>query len=216
MSRKINYYKKLSKEIPKEYHTKILRKNFDGSTTKLTGFPAQIVVDRLNEIFGIDGWRTMERILKQEIIGKCWVVVMQIDLEILKEGAKITKTGYGACYAKRVEDAYGAAFTSGLKRAGRQLGIGRELYLGINNEDIEESEEELEVEEKKEESIPMTDDITNMLKLIAGAKNPDTLIGIEQKIDEADFGPKVLKIIIRAFNEKKKELEYKLDKRNSK
>lgn len=214
-SKETGYYEKLSEEIPEKYHTKIFRKNFDGSTTKLTGFPAQIVIDRLNDIFGPSNWVTNEEILKQEIVGRCWVVVMRVSLRITAnpnptndrqiKPEELQKTGYGACYAKRVEDAYGAAFTSGLKRAGRQLGIGKELYLGASNEDVEESEEELEPEKKKEEPIPMTDDITNMLKLVADAKNSTILDALETKIDEADFGPKVLKIVIKAFNEKKKE-----------
>jgi hypothetical protein len=189
-------YARLSAPIPEKYHQKIMR-----GDKELTGYPAQICIDRLNEIFGIDGWRTEEEFLKQEICGKSLFVAIRVDLRIEKN---IVRSGFGANYGKSVGDAYGAAFTMALKRACRQLGMGRELYSDKKSDEVEYVEEK--IDGKEEEPVKLTDDVNYILNRIANTETIEELKKIEKNLTEEKFGAKVLKIIIKSFNTKMKEL----------
>ena len=196
-------YKKLSAPIPEKYHQKIMR-----GDKELTGYPAQICIDRLNEVIGMNEWHTEETIRREEVLGKYLMVAIQIDLRIKikieDETFNLVRTGYGASYGKSVGDTYGIAFTMALKRACRQLGMGRELYLGETSEELEYVEEK--IDSKEEEPVKLTDDVNDMLKRITDTKTVDELKKLEKELTEEKFGAKVLKILIKSFNAKLKEL----------
>jgi len=188
-------YKEMSAEIPKEHYILIERDD-----VTLTGYPGQIVLDRLNEIIGLDGWYTDEKILYQELVGGNWVVAMLVKLVISnpKDDKVAIRHGYGAQYATRVEDAFGGAFTNGLKRAARQLGIGKELYYTKYDEDIQTAKVKEEKENIPEEAIALEEKLNK-------AENVEQLMSLEAKV-KAVNGVAVQKVLLKKFNNRKIEL----------
>jgi hypothetical protein len=194
-------YERLTEIIPEEYHVRIERDNI-----VLTGYPGQIAIDRLNEIFGLEGWLTRETVLKQEIINGAWVVAMKLELIIGEDDKEIIRTGYGAMYAKRVEDAYGGAFTSALKRAVRQLGIGRELYLR-GEEDLPTKEATQVASLGVAEIIDtVADDVKALMEKINSATNSEQLESLTASVTALQ-GEAVQKLVFNKFNAKKLSLQ---------
>lgn len=194
-------YEKLSKPIDEKFLIK-----YTEDKKEFVGYHAQYAINLLNKEVGLKKWFTTEKILKEELIGKAWVVAMKLTLIInIVEPSKseyddIVVTGYGASYARRIENAYKGAKTSAFKNACRYLGIGNELYLKGFEDDIVE---ELTYEKVNEEPIP--DEIVELEKKINEAKNVEQLTSLQDKV-EAIEGKSTKAILFKKFNEKKLSL----------
>ena len=83
------------------------------------------VVERLNEVFGLGGWK-----VKNEIIEKVdGMVVMKAILTIPEYGIEIES--FGGNDNKDLGDAYKGACTDALSKIGSYLYIGMDVYKGL-------------------------------------------------------------------------------------
>jgi hypothetical protein len=84
------------------------------------------VVERLNEVFGLNGWR-----VDNEVVETGRMVVVRATLSIPKYGIAIEQFG-GNDNPDR-GDAYKGACTDALSKCASYLGIGMDVYKGLND-----------------------------------------------------------------------------------
>jgi|2_EtaG_2_1085320.scaffolds.fasta_scaffold20548_2 hypothetical protein len=189
-------YVELSKPIPEElistYETP------DGK--KLKTFPAQICIDRLNDNAGIDNWTIEDETLYEQAFKKGWAVAVRVTI-IIEHDIKwaINKVGYGGAYSSNVGNAYKGALTSAIKNACKYLGIGREIYLEVPEE------EEVTYEEVAEEDIVVPDGLQEIVSQIIDATTVEQLENLVPQLKDIK-GEAVKTKIFEQFNKKKIEL----------
>jgi hypothetical protein len=83
------------------------------------------VVERLNEVFGINGWFTDDKVVEKD--GK--MVVVHTTLTIPEYG--IVKSAFGGNDNSDLGDAYKGACTDALSKIGSFLYIGMDVYKGL-------------------------------------------------------------------------------------
>lgn len=185
-------YAKLSNPIPEQFLVEYVEDN-----KTFTGYQAQYAINLLNETVGLDKWWTTDEILKQESANGAWMVAMSVQLNICCDEEQIvfSKTGYGASYAKNGANAYKGAKTSAFKNACRYLGIGNELYLkGFEDDIVQES--------KKPIPEKVSEEILGLEQKIREADNIDQLESLENKINTIE-GKAVKSILVKKFNDRK-------------
>lgn len=118
-------YKKLTADFPAEAMSKDMSRGFE-----LTSIKAQYVVERLNEVFGPEGWKadyTVQLLDKEQgCIVKC-VLIANYD-----EGKEmIQRSAFGGSEIKKtVGDTIKSAMTDSLSKAASHMGIGNEVFKG--------------------------------------------------------------------------------------
>lgn len=85
------------------------------------------IIDRLNDVFGIDGWT--QKTVMVERVGK--MVVVQSWLTIPKYG--INLEAYGGNDNEDLGDAYKGAQTDALSKMASFIGIGSDVYKGLHD-----------------------------------------------------------------------------------
>lgn len=107
----------LPKEAVKQHPTK----------TYLSSIKAIYVVERLNDVFGLGGWEIENQVIKEE--GK-WVVVKSTFTA--KDYAITIRDIFGGNDNTDLGDAYKGACTDALTKIGSYLGIGMDVFKGLN------------------------------------------------------------------------------------
>jgi len=85
------------------------------------------VVERLNEVFGLNGWRISNHIVEQ---GK--MIVVKGSLTVPEYGIEIEQ--YGGNDNPDRGDAYKGACTDALSKCASYLGVGMDVYKGLRGE----------------------------------------------------------------------------------
>ena len=190
----LNLYDQLSKPIDERYVVEYLDRGM-----KLKGFQAIAAVNRLNEVVGIENWKTETKFLYQERLASGWAIAMDVTIIINYNGKEISKQGTGAAFAKKIEDAYKGARTSAFKNTCKYLGIGKELYEETKIDDDISSEE---IVYEKINNVVDDNVIDNkedeLIKRINEISNKEQLKAIEDEV-------KAIKVakVFKAYNDKK-------------
>jgi hypothetical protein len=85
------------------------------------------VVERLNEVFGVNGWH-----MANEVVEKGTMVVVRGALTIEEYGIRIEQ--YGGNANPDRGDAYKGACTDALSKCASYLGIGMDVYKGLHDQ----------------------------------------------------------------------------------
>ena len=191
-------YQQLNVPIPKEY---LFDYTEDGKT--FTGYNAQYAINLLNDTLGYGAWWLNDELLDEQQVNGAFIVSMHTKLYITigKEETHIID-GWGALYAKNPANAFKGAKTSAFKNACRFLGIGKELYVNKDDDDIDKSKTEV-----KETVIPT--DVKTLEEQINKAETVDQLGTLESKVEEIE-DKDIEKVITRQYNKRKIELIEKL------
>jgi len=195
-------YTQLSKPIEKEYLI-----SYEENGEVFTGYNAQCAINRLNEVVGLGRWRIESNIRKEEIVSKAWVVSMDVTIIIYSIDEKknlvprVRVEGTGAAFAKDIANAYKGARTSGFKNACKYLGIGKELYIQTEDDDIKKPEEPA----TGVANIEVPTDLADLEKKISEAKTVEQLQSLKDKLDGIKE-KKFQVVIFKKYNDKKIEL----------
>lgn len=124
--------KKLTQEIINKLNEPLPREAIKQHPTKkyLSTIKAIYVVERLNQCFGIGGWIINNQFIERD---KSWVVV-KATLNVPEYGITIPDI-FGGNDNADLGDAYKGACTDALTKIGSYLGIGMDVYKGIDNGD---------------------------------------------------------------------------------
>ena len=115
-------YEQLSAPFPQEAYTRDDSRGF-----ALTSLKPQYIVERLNEVCGVDGW---------ELVGE----FTRGDGDVLFTGKLVINdgfTGHGqiavgaALIKKSLSDAYKSAKTDALSKAASYFGVGNDMFKGL-------------------------------------------------------------------------------------
>lgn len=120
---KIDVYVQLCAPFPEEALQKLQRKNMT-----LTSVKAQYISERLNQVFGIEGWRLEPDFTEDDkgvlCIGKLFYSV---------GGVECHRVGVG--YSKWSEDndgdTYKGAMTDSISKASSQIGVANDVFKGL-------------------------------------------------------------------------------------
>jgi len=118
-------YKKLTADFQPEAMSKDMSRGFE-----LTSIKAQYVVERLNEVFGVEGWKAdyVVQLLDKEqgCVVKC-VLIANIN-----DGEKvIQRSAFGGSEIKKnIGDTIKSAMTDALSKTASHIGIGNEVFKG--------------------------------------------------------------------------------------
>jgi hypothetical protein len=136
-------YKHLSQPFPEEAIERT-----DGRVTgkgySTTGIKAQFVINRLNEVLGIGGWRTHRKINVRELTTnsdrKAYEAVCDLVLELGEwiDGTFVTfaeALADGGHVSTSEADARKGSFSNALKKAAAAFGAGRQAYEGTIDDD---------------------------------------------------------------------------------
>lgn len=121
-------YSKLTKEFPKEAYSILYRKN-----AELTSIKAQYIVERLNEVFGLGGWR-FDGEWKEVDDGVLFFGELSYVIEEGGENKVFTTgtiPGFSGTDVENRGDAYKGARTDALSKAASQIGVGNEVFKGL-------------------------------------------------------------------------------------
>lgn len=122
MSKLNEVYKKFLSDFPPEAYDEDNSRGFPLTTLK-----AQYIVERLNEVCGLDGWAlTGEYKEIEEGVLYFGKLTINIDgKEIVRESVGFSKD------KKNVGDSYKSARTEALSKAASYLGIGNDMFKGL-------------------------------------------------------------------------------------
>src|SRR5512140_556078 len=136
-------YKQVSQPFPEEAIERT-----DGRVTgkgySTTGIKAQFVINRLNEVLGIGGWRTHRKIAAKELTTnsgrKAYEAVCDLVLELGEwvDGAFVPfaeALADGGHVSMSEADARKGSFSNALKKAAAAFGAGRQAYEGTIDDD---------------------------------------------------------------------------------
>lgn len=118
-------YKKLIADFPDEALSKDMSRGFE-----LTSVKAQYVVERLNEVFGVHGWKadyTVQLLDKEQgCIVKCVLIGNVDDGDLV-----IQRSSFGGSEIKKqIGDTIKSAMTDSLCKAASHMGIANEVFKG--------------------------------------------------------------------------------------
>lgn len=166
--------KKLTQEIIEKLNKPLPREAIKQHPTKkfLSTIKAIYVVERLNQCFGIGGWIINNQFIERD---KSWIVVKS-TLYIPEYGITIPDI-FGGNDNPDLGDAYKGACTDALTKIGSYLGIGMDVYKGLDN-DNDGNKASIPVTPKKE---ALTPDHPNWGKVIAYLKGTGTMTEVMKK-----------------------------------
>lgn len=93
----------------------------------LSSIKVIFVVERLNEVFGLNGWKVVN-----EVVERGQMVVVRATLTVPKYGITVEQFGGNNNFDRG--DAYKGACTDALSKCASYLGIGMDVYKGLHNE----------------------------------------------------------------------------------
>ena len=96
------------------------------SKSYLTTIKPIYVTDRLNDVFGLEGWTNEVEVVSIKEIGKRWWVVAKVTLIC----GKIRREQYGGNDNQDFGDAFKGAVTDGLTKCASYIGVGADVYKG--------------------------------------------------------------------------------------
>lgn len=116
-------YTKLTAEFGPEALSKDSSRGFD-----LTSIKAQYIVERLNEVLGVDGWSATYDFKPQDdksVVSVCTLTAQIGDKEV-------TRMAVGGANSKKlIADTFKSAMTDSLGKAASHLGIGNSVFKGL-------------------------------------------------------------------------------------
>lgn len=117
-------YDKLSAPFPSEAMTEDTSRGF-----ALTSIKAQYIIERLNSVFGVDGWEAKPQVLFNDKETGCGV---HVSLVARYPGlAPIARHVISGCKPKKDPgDLLKSAMTDAICKAASHLGVGNEVYKG--------------------------------------------------------------------------------------
>jgi hypothetical protein len=118
-------YKGLSAPFPKEAFSTDSSRGFD-----LTSIKAQYVVERLNEVIGLEKWRHtgVYELVDNGVVFKGQLIISNSAIDD-KAGCVREAVGF-ATIKRNVGDAYKGAKTDSLSKCASMFGLGNEVYKG--------------------------------------------------------------------------------------
>jgi len=184
-----------AKEMPRFVWHKAVTRAAGAKTKKgydTTGYGYQFIVNALNEVLGMDGWRT--EAAHDETPGEYesgrpnWHVLVRMRMilrfasqatEVIKDAAKkevdtrvveISHEGHGGHRSSERESAYKGATTNAIKKVAAMFGLGRTAYEGTLDEDYQALEGKLAPPKVKAADKPPKNKVTTGAKKDKGAK----------------------------------------------
>ena len=101
------------------------------------------IIERLNDVFGEDGWKAEYRVVEADVNHAMVVVECRLSCRVNGEFA-IQRQTFGGNDNKDRGDAYKGACTDALTKAASQIGIAQDVYKGhYDKELIDESKKRL-------------------------------------------------------------------------
>jgi hypothetical protein len=130
-----NVYSELSKKLPSEGIQKSNGKE-TGKGYDTSGYGYQFVVNRLNEILGIDGWSYEYKIIKEvEGVSSTGKPRIMVCVETNMTIGDNTKPMVGGHTSNNFTDALKGALTNAIKKNAAMFGVGKEAYEKLMDED---------------------------------------------------------------------------------
>jgi hypothetical protein len=122
--------KALRRPLPKA----AIQRNHDNPS--LSSVKSAYVIERLNDVFGEDGWEAGFEIIEQgqHIVVKCSFVAR------ISADRVIRRTTFGGNTNQDRGDAYKGACTDALTKAASQIGIASAVYKGMHDTEFQKSE----------------------------------------------------------------------------
>src|SRR5882762_8588836 len=93
----------------------------------LSSIKVIFVVERLNEVFGLNGWKVVN-----EVVESGQMVVVKATLTVPKYGITVEQFGGNNNFDRG--DAYKGACTDALSKCASYLGVGMDVYKGLHGE----------------------------------------------------------------------------------
>ena len=93
----------------------------------LSSIKVIFVVERLNEVFGLNGWKMVN-----EVVERGQMVVVKATLTVPKYGITVEQFGGNNNFDRG--DAYKGACTDALSKCASYLGVGMDVYKGLHGE----------------------------------------------------------------------------------
>lgn len=119
---------KITEGVLKQFATEALSKD-SSRGFDLTSIKAQYIVERLNEVFGIDGWDARYDVVTLDPEKGC---IMKCLLSAKVDGLNpIIRMSFGGSIAKKnLGDMSKSAMTDALGKAASHMGIGNDVFKG--------------------------------------------------------------------------------------
>lgn len=149
-------------EISKDFTPSQIEKGIKwigGKKTEVKYVKAIHLTQRMNEVFGLNGWQFSAEIIENKKETRktqsgekpCWVVVLSIRVSLLENGDPISsRFGIGACDSySGLGDALKGALTDGLKKTLAYYGAGWKTYTGL----LDEEQHSIEPNDDKKSQI---------------------------------------------------------------
>jgi len=191
-------YKELTAPLPKEaFHT--FGKEETGYDYDIVSHNCQYVVNRLNEILGMENWSIAEESTQVE---PGYTVIKKIALSIRFGDKESTKWAYGGGKSKDLADAHKAAVTNGLKKAAALFGIGKETYqMSLDEEFVESLKPQNKV---SKESVT---EFMTLSKKIRGTTSVKNLEKLRQAVADSKMKLEDKKKLTEMYNAKLTKLK---------
>lgn len=191
-------YSKLSKPLPKQaFHT--FSKEETGFEYDITSHNYQYVVNRLNEVLGLNNWSITEDYNQVE---PGYNVVKKISLHIRFGDIEAVRWAFGGGKSRDLADAHKAAVTNGLKKAAALFGIGKETYeISLDEEFVESLKPENKVTKAS------VTEFSELSKKILNTSSVDNLEKLRQRVSESKMKLEDKKKLTDVYNKKLAKLK---------
>jgi hypothetical protein len=135
----------ITKALRRPLPPKAIRQNQDNPN--LSSVNSAYVIERLNDVFGEDGWEASFEIIEQgaHIVVKCsFVAWFPAHLPGNNPGRTIRRLTFGGNTNTDRGDAYKGACTDALTKAASQIGIASAVYKGMHDTEFQKAEPRIE------------------------------------------------------------------------
>jgi hypothetical protein len=169
-------YKELIEPLPKE----AIQKSEGSKTGKgydTTGYGYQFIVNRLNDILGVEGWSYKYRVIdRMDGVSSKGTPRISVCVEMDLTIGETTKSMVGGHTSNNYIDALKGAITNSLKKSAAMFGIGKEAY----EKTIDEDNLPPDTNKKAEEKLPAFE----VKKIKAESTIQKTVAGIRSSTDK--------------------------------
>jgi len=124
-------YTQIAGELKQPIDQKALSPLYDGA--KHSAVSPAYVYERLNDVFGIDGWTFTSELVKEipQANGKDIYVVVKVTLQCRVGDKGVVRSQYGGnCNQRDVGDSYKGAVTDALTKCASMVYIAQDVYKG--------------------------------------------------------------------------------------
>lgn len=149
-----------------------------------TGYAYQFIVNRLNEVMGINGWNyTYKELAKENGTSKSGSARIAVTIEIaltLSIGEQsVSKPCVGGHVSNNYTDALKGAITNSLKKTAALFGAGKQAYEKTIDDDHQEPDANKAGEVKKS---PTSNDLQTALNFINSCKDTNALMECDDRL----------------------------------